>query len=266
MKKTSLQASGFILLFLTIVGSSPLKAQCDSSYVSQFLQAGQWLGNYLFGSVEISEEREGEIGDEIFGYLQTNFDLVENDTRLDKLEKILNRLKPYVQRTDIPYKIHLIEDAEMINAFSIAGGHIFVTTAIMEWVESDDELAFVIGHEIGHIDLGHCVRNVKKSMAIQSWADYMEVGEYAGMIEEVQTILGTPFGQPDEYSSDQYGATIASKAGYDPTRGEDFFRKLSKQENRNDIPYDLDIWMRTHPYSDQRKHCLHHFIERDLKD
>ncbi|MDX2305668.1 MAG: M48 family metallopeptidase [Microscillaceae bacterium] len=254
-----------ISLFLGLCSTHRLQAQCDSSYVSELLKTGQWLGSLIFGGVEVTEEKEEEIGDQMFAYVQSNFTLLESDSRLTKLQKILNTMTPHVSRKGIQYDIHLIQNSDLINAFSIAGGHIFITTGIMNWVESDDELAFIIGHEIGHVDLGHTIQHIKKSMTIQSWADYLQLNEYAGVIEQAQTILGTPFGQPDEYSSDQYGATIALKAGYNPHKGKDFFKKLSENEKKEDIPYDLDVWMRTHPYSDQRIICLDYFIRNELK-
>lgn len=259
--------STLLLVLASLFSMNQAQAQCDSSYTSSILKTGQWLGSMFFGAVEVTEEQEEEIGDQMFAYIQNNFTLLESDTRLDKLNEILNKLLPFVQRKGIKYDIHLIEDAELINAFAVAGGHLFITTGIMSWVESDDELAFIIGHEIGHVDLGHTVQHIKKSMTIQGWADYLELGDYAGVIEQTQTVLGTPFGQPDEYSSDQYGAVIVFKAGYDPTAGKVFFERLSQieQEQEEDVPYDLDIWMRTHPYSKQRVICLDYFIKTELE-
>ncbi len=256
---------GFLSLIVSLNAITTAQAQCDSSYTSQFLQAGQWLGNLVFGQVEISEQQEEEIGEEMYGYIQENFKLLKGNQAHQRLQKILNRLVPYVQRPGITYEIHLVDDDELINAFSIAGGHLFITTGIMKWVESEDELAFIIAHEMSHVDAGHTIQHVKKSVTIQSWADYLEVGEYASDIEQVQSLLGLPFGQPDEYEADRLGAYLVWKAGYDPHRGKNFFIKLSQNEERQNLPYDLDVWLRTHPYSDQRIRCLEYFIDRELK-
>ncbi len=254
------------MLFWAILTSSSLQAQCDSSYFSTMLKAGSWIGSTVLGMVEISPEQESKIGNEMFSYASENFDLIEEGEQFNKLQEILARLIPYVSRKEIAYRIHLVDDDELINAFSICGGHIFVTTGIMQWVESEDELAFIVGHEISHIDLEHCVRNVKKSAAIQSWADFFEVGEYAGVIEQAQTVLATPFGQPDEYASDQMGAYLCKKAAYNPSKGIDFFKKLSAEEDKEEVPYQLDLLIRTHPYSDQRIVCLDSFIKNGLNE
>lgn len=254
----------FLILFLA--GNWAIaRAQCDSSYLSTTLQAGQWLGDYAWSFVTITPEQEEQAGDEMFAYIEENFRLLPDDPRAQKLRRILNKMLPFVKRPEIKYDIHLVEDDALINAFSIAGGHLFVTTGIMDWVQSDDELAFIIGHEIAHVDLEHCIRHVKRSMTIQTWAEYLQMGDYAGLIDQVQGVLGTPFGQVDEYQSDREGAYLTWKAGYNPRKGQDFFRKLQAQESPGELPYDLDVLLRTHPYSMQRIDCLEHYIAHEMK-
>lgn len=260
MKK--IHAIYLIILLVPLLPFSSILAQCDSTYLSQSLEVGNMIGSFVFGSVDISEAQEEEIGDGMHDYMRENFILLESDARLRKLRRMVSKMTPYVKRPMIQYEVHLIQDDELINAFSIAGGHIYVTTGILNWVGSDDELAFILGHELAHVDVGHCIYHVKKSMTIQGWSDYFQIGEYAGAIEQTQTVLGTPFGQPDEYTADQEGAYIAWKAGYDPMKGVDFFRKLSQNETESDEV--LDQLIRTHPYSNQRITCLEYFIKNQL--
>jgi predicted Zn-dependent protease len=257
----------FILIaYFGSLGAFSAQAQCDSTYITQTLQAGQWIGDWAWSFISITPEQEEEVGDQMLEYMSESFKLLPNDSRQKKLEKILSKITANVKRKEIKYDIHLIEDDELINAFAVAGGHLFVTTGIMKWVESDDELAFIIGHEVGHVDLEHCIRNVKRSITIQSWADFFEVGDYAGVIDQGQAILGTPFGQVDEYMSDREGAYLAWKAGYDPSKGKNFFTKLEALEGKSSMPQDFDVLMRTHPYSSQRSICLDHYINNEMKN
>ena len=242
---------------------SPAQAQCDTTYLSQVLQGGQMLADYIWNFFPINEEQEEEIGNEMFDYMKENFKLIPNDKRQKKLEKILDKLTPFVFKPGIKYEIHLVDDNDLINAFSIAGGHLFVTTGIMSWVESDDELAFIIGHEIGHVDLGHCVRHVQRKVSIQAISDYFEMGKYSGIIDQVQEIAGTPFGQADEYSADRAGAYYTWKAGYNPAKGKDFFNKLKKNEKNGGTT--LEVLLRSHPFSEQRANCLDYYIKNELK-
>ena len=108
-----------------------------------------------------------------------------------------------------------------------------------------------------------CIEHVKREMTIQMVSDYFQLGEYAPLIEQTQGILGTPFGQVDEYVSDKDGAYLAWKAGYNPRKGKDFFRKLEAQERSSDNA--IDVLVRSHPFSVNRRHCLEHYIGTELK-
>ncbi len=256
----------FYFLGLAFLLFNPLlsKAQCDSTYLTKTLQVGQSFSDWAWSFVAITPQQEEEIGDQILEFMKANFTLKPTDPRQRKLNQILQKITPHVYRSGIKYDIHLIDDDEMVNAFAVAGGHLFVTTGIMKWVESDDELAFIIGHEIAHVDQEHCIRNVKRGMTIQAVADFFEIGDYAPLIDQAQAILGTPFGQIDEYMSDREGAFLCWKAGYDPAKGKKFFEKLDKLEGGAPNS-DFDIIMRTHPYSSQRAVCLDHYIRNEMK-
>ncbi len=255
-----------LIAALTLWAAPHAKAQCDSTYITQTLQTGQWLGDWAWSFVTITSAQEEEVGEQILEYMKESFKLIPKDPRQKQLDKILQKLTPYTNRKDIKFKIHLVEDDELINAFAVAGGHLFVTTGIMKWIESEDELAFIIGHEVAHVDLEHCIRNVKRSITIQTWADFFEMGEYAGIIDQTQAVVGTPFGQVDEYMSDREGAYLAWKAGYDPSKGKNFFKKLDELEGgTGKSPDDFEVLMRTHPYSSQRAVCLDHYIHNEMK-
>lgn len=256
---SSMLGLGFSLLF-----ASQVQAQCDSTYLSEALKAGQWVGDIAWSFVPISEAQEEEIGEQMHSQMQQNFQLITQGKQYEMLQRILRRLTPFVERKDIKYQIHLIQDDDLINAFSIAGGHLYMTTGILKWAQSEDEVAFIVGHEIGHVDEGHCIEHVKRNVTIQMIADYLEMGEYAPLMERTQAVLGTPFGQIDEYTSDRKGAYLAWKAGYDPNKGKDFFDRLAAMEAQQQGNRDIEIFFRTHPFSDQRKTCLDYYIHNEM--
>jgi beta-barrel assembly-enhancing protease len=82
-------------------------------------------------------------------------------------------------------------------------------------------------------------------------------GNIGVMAANLQLILTAPFGQADEYESDRVGAILAHKAGFDASKGNDFFIRLKKQE-KNGL---LERITRTHPYSAAREDCLNKFIK-----
>ena len=254
----------FVLMMCVLGNIHSSQAQCDSTYFSTLIKNGQWAADFVWNSlVTISPEQEEQIGDEMHDNM--GFPLGTDPQKVGKLNTILKRLLPYIEREGIQYDIHLIDDDDMINAFAIAGGHVYVTTGIMNWAESDDELAFIIGHEIAHVDLEHTVNQIKRNVSIQSIADYLQFGEYAGIAEQVQGTLGTPFGQVHEYTADRKGAYFVWKAGYNPSKGLAFFKRLMEMEPDAQERNDIEVFFRTHPFSDQRAECLQYFIDNELK-
>lgn len=242
--------------------SQPLPNDC---YTDPADQAGSVLkmvddlftdfGAELTGT-EVTAEKEEEIGDLFHEEIADSGEMkiIDGDPRWKKINKIFLEQLPFRDRKDIEYHIHLI-DSDEINAFAIAGGHVYVTTALLEFVESDDELAGIIGHEIGHVDLKHCVRKVQKIVTASAFG-----GDFAALAANFQVQLTAPFGQFDEYASDRSGALLAKKAGYDPEKSLDFFIRLKAKEKYNP----LEKLLRTHPYSAQREACLRHYIDHEL--
>lgn len=242
--------------------SQPLPNDC---YTDPADQAGSVLkmvddlftdfGAELTGT-EVTAEKEEEIGDLFHEEIADSGEMtiIDEDPRWKKINKILQEQLPFRERKDIEYHIHLIE-SEDINAFAIPGGHVYITTALLDFVESDDELAGIIGHEIGHVDLKHCVRKVQKVVTATAFG-----GDLAALAANFQVQLTAPFGQFDEYASDRTGARLAKQAGYDPVKTMDFFVRLKAGEKYNP----LEKLLRTHPYSAQREACLRHYIDHEL--
>lgn len=261
MKKIFL-ANLFLLLSLSVS-----QAQCDSTYLAQALKAGSSLADWAWSFVTVTPEQEEEIGDEFHEQMKEEFEIDETNAKQKKLNEILNKLTPYVVRKDIKYEIHLIDDDELINAFAIAGGHLYVTTGIMDWVNNDDELALIIGHEIAHVDLEHTIEHIKRNITIENWTSYFQMGEYASIIEQTQAILGTPFGQVDEYMADRGGAFLMWQAGYSPMKGKEFFNRLAELEGEaEEENKTINVLFRTHPYSSQRATCLEYYINNEMRN
>jgi predicted Zn-dependent protease len=204
----------------------------------------------MFGS-SISSKEEMEIGKELFSSISKDFKIIDQDPRRQDLVTMFHKMLAFRSRKDIDFNIHLIE-SPTINAFSIAGGHVHITTGLLEDVQSKDELAFIIGHEIAHIDKKHCIRKIQ----ILKTAD-SHFGNLGVIAANLQLILTAPFGQADEYESDRFGAVLAHKAGFDASKGNDFFIRLKKQEKKNL----MERLTRTHPYSQLREDCLNQFIK-----
>ena len=66
---------------------------------------------------------------------------------------------------NLPYKFHYLPDDYLVNAFALPGGHIFIGKGLLNLMDTEDELASVLGHEVEHVDLGHAVSASKSRFA-----------------------------------------------------------------------------------------------------
>lgn len=120
------------------------------------------------------------------------------------------------------FNFHLLRDPKMVNAFALPGGQIFFTYGLLQYLETEDEVAGVLGHEIGHVVGRHSAEQMAKS---QLWAGLAQAAgmagadlnmnpqQIAGLIYQVKT---TSYGREDENQADDLGVRFMVNAGYDP--------------------------------------------------
>ncbi|MBN1634102.1 MAG: M48 family metallopeptidase [Ignavibacteria bacterium] len=211
----------------------------------------------LFGQMtELTDEQEIDYGDRIAAQFNQQVTITSQDQ--SKVERIGNKISGYVTRSVIPYKFRVIETDE-VNAFSMAGGNIWVTTGLLNTVETDDELAFVIAHEISHEDKKHNMRRVQILFRAKEFGG--EEAEYFTMI--AQNLATMPFAKYQEFEADEWGAYLMHKAGYDTKGALDFFEKLSKLGS-DEGEKDLGYIFRTHPFTKDRISNLKKYIKNNL--
>ena len=114
------------------------------------------------------------------------------------------------RRPDFPYVFHVIETWEP-NAFALPGGQIFVTRGMMNLLKTEAELASVLGHEIGHVELGHCRARFRYQLAMKR----VGAASTGQILDELRGPLRMAFSQDQELDADAYGVGRAGAAGYD---------------------------------------------------
>jgi predicted Zn-dependent protease len=140
-------------------------------------------------------------------------------------------LAKYRARTDITYQFETIDSNE-INSFAMAGGFIHVDMGLLNFVSSDDELASVLGHEMGHVERRHVLTLNQKGNLLNILVGVLSIlspigyflGGYGGDLAFYK------FSRQDELQADQYGLLLMSRAGYDPQSTADVLSKLGGLE------------------------------------
>lgn len=251
MKKLTVKFIFTLVLILLLTPSAKPQEELDSLFI-----IGKDILELFGQATELTDEQEIEYGDQIAAQFNQQVTITSRDQ--SKVESIGNAITGYVDRTSIPYKFRIIESEE-VNAFSMAGGNIWVTTGLLNAVENDDELAFVIAHEISHEDKKHNMRRVQILFRAKEFGG--EEAEYFAMI--AQNLATMPFGKYQEFEADEWGAYLMYKAGYDTKGAIDFFNKLAKISG-DEGEKDLGYIFRTHPYTKDRINNLNKYIKNNL--
>lgn len=105
----------------------------------------------------VSDAEEIDIGNRI----ASNHDLSPDNY----LERIGQRLSSHVQRKGISYHFYLEDSPTLVDAFALPGGHVVVARGLLNLMQSEDELAALLGHEIAHVDRRHCVERLQYELA-----------------------------------------------------------------------------------------------------
>lgn len=196
---------------------------------------------------DVTDARQDEYGDKMKKEIVKQFPIIDGHPKENLLRGLMKKLLQIRKNpSDIQYNIYVVR-SEQVNAFTL-GGEIFVTNRLLAESESIDELSCIIGHEIGHNELGHIADRIKEQEIAQGI-----FGEEAGaMVANVAGFITMGFNQINEAESDIYGIDLAISSGYDPCRGIDFWNRVRRNEGPQN---DLDNMMRSHPYSDRRIKC-----------
>lgn len=153
-------------------------------------------------------------------------------------------------------------NTDVVNAFAVPGCYIYITRGLFGLVNSEAELASVLGHEIGHIVARHSERRQRR--ALFSGLGAALVGAVTGS-ERLARIAGAGaqlytlgYSRKQEYESDDLGIAYLVKAGYDPYSAADMLDALGDQERLQNVTAGRDeataipAWARTHPLTEER--------------
>ncbi len=119
-----------------------------------------------------------------------------------------------------PFKFHLLNDPKTINAFALPGGQVFITTGLYKDLQTEGQLAGVLGHEIGHVLSRHGAQQLAKQKLTQGLIGAAGVagGDQgsAQMAAQIGQLINLKYGRNDESQADYWGVKLAAQAGYDP--------------------------------------------------
>ncbi len=230
-----------VLLFLSL--SVLLFAGCATVY------------NPVTGREEttlIGEKSEIQIGKEASKSLEKEYRLVKDRKLNTYLKKVGERVAKASGRPHLPYTFKILK-TEDVNALALPGGAIYVTEGLLRDVQTDSQLACVLGHEMGHV----CARHSIKRLEVRLGYSVLYTLILGGSEKDIQNLANMAFNlttmgysRQDEFQSDELGIKYAFKAGYDPYGMAEFLKILKKKHKSS--PSRIEIFFSTHPHVDDR--------------
>lgn len=231
--------------------------RCGQQEVNPYTGRTQTISMTADKEIAIGLQSAPQIAQEYGGLYSNN----EYQSLIDNVgNKLVNN--SVAKNTPYKYEFHLLADPNTINAFALPGGQIFITYALFSKLENEDQLAGVLGHEIGHVIGRHSAERIAES---EYWQGLITAGNVGADIGNViggigQNTLLTN-GRDDELESDDLGVLFMLKSGYNPEEMIDVMEILKAASGPNRLPE----FKSTHPDPENRIEKIKEAIEKYKK-
>lgn len=242
-----------ILIGLAIVAFAFIK-RCNSKEENKYTGRMQ--------TINMTSDQEIAIGLQSAPQMaQQHGGLHSNNQYQALVDKVGNKLinNSIAKETPYKYEFHLLADERTINAFALPGGQIFITYALFSKLENEDQLAGVLGHEIGHVLGRHSAERIAESDFWQTVTTGASVGaDLGGLVSGIgqQTLLKN--GRGDELESDDLGVLFMLNSGYNPEEMIGVMEILKTAAGPNRVPE----FQSSHPDPDNRIEKIQESIEK----
>ena len=183
--------------------------------------------------VMMSEQRELELG------RRYNQEILKQNPRYsdEKLQAYVQQVGERVARSShrnqLAYQFTVVDSPD-INAFALPGGYIYIHRGLLAYLNSEAELAAVLGHEVGHVTARHSVQQQSQASAWNILGQAVAIGTGVGAAGDLTNVLGSAFvrgyGRDMELEADGLGAQYLARSGYDPQAMIEVVRVLKNQE------------------------------------
>ena len=210
----------------------------------------------------LSDADEVRIGDELaqrYG-LSTTPQTPEMSSAHGYINRVGTRVAAHARRK-LVFHFYLDPNPDLINAFALPGGHVVVGLGLINQMKSEDELAFVLAHEIEHIDHYHAVERVQ----IEAQLHKVSLDAFAALAQIPRSLWQAGYSKDEEFEADREGLLLASSAGYSPRGAIDLLTRFIQLDRKYvihaDTPTDelsqlaiegLMGYFRSHPLPSER--------------
>lgn len=204
----------------------------------------------------VSQQQEIQMGQEYSQQINAQLPIV-SDPEINRYINVLgDQIANLTSRSDLPWRFYIVDSRE-VNAFAVPGGYVYVNRGLIERTSKMDELAGVLGHEIGHVVRRHSIQQMEKAQGANVGVTLACIltnicnsqAAQAG-INIAGSAVFAKFSRQDELEADQEAVTNTTRANINPEGIVSMFRKLI--DERKSRPSAVEGWFATHPLEEDR--------------
>lgn len=205
----------------------------------------------------VPEQQVAEMAAQSWTQIRTDSPASDNQAYQEQAERVAGRLLRAGGKDPAQWEV-VVFQGDAVNAFALPNGKIGVYEGMMDFAETEDQLAAVIGHEIAHNEASHAQERVNSQVAAQTGASI--AGNLLGSAglgdpRQVAAVLGAgvqygmllPYGRNQELEADRMGLSLMREAGYDPRAAVALWRKMAREQGGGGPSF-----LSTHPAPEER--------------
>lgn len=184
--------------------------------------------------VMMSEAQELALGRQASEQIGQQMSMLKDPKWRAYVQRIGEQLASQSHRSNIPYQFNVVDSAD-INAFALPGGHVYINRGLLIYLNSEAQMAAVLGHEIGHVTARHGVRQQSMAMGAGLIGQLITIGTGMPAAGDLSNMLGTAmvrgYGRDMELEADGLGAEYLARTGYRPNSVLDVIGALKDQDS-----------------------------------
>jgi predicted Zn-dependent protease len=197
----------------------------------------------------VSTSQELSIGKEGYGAVVSEYGIYDDPRLQAYVDSVGQSLARVSHLPTLQFKFTVLDDPT-VNAFAMPGGYIYVTRGILAHLNSEAQLAGVLGHEIGHVTARHTARQITQQQLATLGLGVASivsptVQQYGQAAQQALGILFLKYSRDDETQADELGVEYATRAGYDPREIPNTYAMLKRVSDRSGQR--LPAFLSTHP-------------------
>lgn len=216
--------------------------------------------------MRLSDAEEVSLGDAMAERYARAMNLSPADIEVSRYAARVGETVAIHARRRLNYQFHYVPDPGLVNAFALPGGHVFIGKGLIQLMETEDELASVLGHEVEHVDNYHCNDRV----SLEARLRHLPLSE---LMTLPISLFQAGYSKEQELEADRDGTSLAVMAGYSPEGAIRLFETFAKLERRyankaqtpdeeisQTVLEGIGGYFRSHPLAEERKAQIEQII------